>query len=38
METLPEADIMIKNGTKVEFISFVEGKSTTNTIEKMKNS
>lgn len=37
METLPEADIMIKNNTKVEFISFVEGKSTTNTIEKMKN-
>lgn len=36
METLPEADIMIKNGTKVEFISFVEGKSTTNTIKKMK--
>ncbi len=38
METLPEADIMIKNGTRVEFISFVEGKSTTGTIEKMKNS
>lgn len=38
METLPEADIMKKNGTRVEFISFVEGKSTTNTIEKMKNS
>lgn len=37
METLPEADIMIKNSTRVEFISFVEGKSTTNTIEKMKN-
>lgn len=37
METLPEADIMIKNGTKVKFINFVEGKSTTNTIEKMKN-
>ena len=37
METLPEADIMRKNGTKVEFITFVEGKSTTNTIEKMKN-
>ena len=26
METLPEADIMKKNGTRVEFISFVEGK------------
>lgn len=38
METLPEADIMKKNGTKVEFITFVEGKSTTNTIEKMKQS
>lgn len=37
METLPEADIMKKNGTRVEFITFVEGKSTTNTIEKMKN-
>lgn len=36
METLPEADIMKKNGTRVEFITFVEGKSTTNTIEKMK--
>lgn len=36
METLPEADIMKKNGTRVEFIKFVEGKSTTNTIEKMK--
>lgn len=38
METLPEADIMIKNNTRVEFIDFVEGKSTTGTIEKMKNS
>uniref|UniRef100_UPI0040265B46 D-glycero-beta-D-manno-heptose 1-phosphate adenylyltransferase n=1 Tax=Candidatus Scatousia sp. TaxID=3085663 RepID=UPI0040265B46 len=37
METLPEADIMIKNGTRVEFITFVEGKSTTNTINKMRN-
>ncbi len=37
METLPEADIMIKNGTRVEFIDFVEGKSTTNIINKMKN-
>lgn len=36
MKTLPEADIMRKNGTKVEFISFVEGKSTTNVIKKMK--
>ncbi len=37
IETLPEADIMLKNNTRVEFISFVEGKSTTNIIEKMKN-
>lgn len=37
MDTLPEADIMRKNGTKVEFIEFVQGKSTTNTINKMKN-
>ena len=36
METLPEADIMRKNGTRVEFISFVEVKSTTNVIKKMK--
>lgn len=35
METLPEADIMIKNNTKVEFIEFVEGKSTTKTIERI---
>lgn len=37
METLPEADIMKKNNTRVEFITFVEGKSTTNVINKMKN-
>ena len=37
METLPEADIMLKNGTRVEFIKFVEGKSTTNVIRKMQN-
>ena len=36
METLPEADIMKKNGTRVEFIEFVNGKSTTNIINKMK--
>ena len=35
METLPEADIMRKNGTRVEFISFVEGKSTTNVIKRV---
>ncbi|MFI3300485.1 MAG: D-glycero-beta-D-manno-heptose 1-phosphate adenylyltransferase [Candidatus Gastranaerophilales bacterium] len=37
LETLPEADIMKKNSTRVEFISFVEGKSTTNIINKMSN-
>lgn len=37
METLPERDIMIKNGTKVEFIDFVQGKSTTNIIDKINN-
>ena len=36
MQTLPEADIMKKNGTRVEFIEFVQGKSTTNIINKMK--
>lgn len=35
METLPEADIMRKNNTRVEFIEFVDGKSTTNIINKM---
>ena len=37
MQTLPEADIMIKNGTRVEFIEFVQGKSTTNVINKINN-
>lgn len=36
IETLPEADVILKNGGRVEFIEFVEGKSTTNTIEAMK--
>lgn len=36
-ETLPEADVIIKNGGRIEFITFVEGKSTTNTINAMKN-
>ena len=35
METLPEADIMKKNNTRVEFITFVEGRSTTNIINKI---
>ena len=36
LETLPEADIMRKNGTRVEFIEFVQGKSTTSKNKKMK--
>ena len=35
LETLPERDIVIKNNIKVEFIDFVEGKSTTNVIKKI---
>ena len=35
MDTLPEADIMKKNGTRVEFIQFVQGKSTTGIINKV---
>ena len=34
LETLPERDIVIKNNIKVEFIKFVEGKSTTNVIKR----
>lgn len=37
METLPEADVMRKNNIRVEFIDFVEGKSTTSTINKINN-
>lgn len=36
METLPEADIMRKNNTRVEFIEFVQGKSTTNVLKKVR--
>lgn len=35
IETLPEADIMQKNNTRVEFIEFVDGKSTTNILKKV---
>ncbi len=35
MDTLPERDIMLKNNIKVEFIEFVQGKSTTNVINKI---
>lgn len=37
IETLPEAKTVIKNGGKIEFISLVEGKSTTNVIKKIEN-
>lgn len=37
LETLPERDIVIKNNIKVEFIDFVQGKSTTNIINKINN-
>lgn len=35
LETLPERDIVIKNNIRVEFIDFVQGKSTTNVINKI---
>ena len=35
LETLPERDIVLRNNIKVKFIDFVEGKSTTNVIEKI---
>ena len=34
LETLPERDVVIRNDIKVEFIEFVQGKSTTNVINK----
>lgn len=34
LETLPERDIVLRNDIKVEFIEFVNGKSTTNVINK----
>ena len=39
LETLPqeEREVILKNNIDVKFIEFVQGKSTTNTIEKMKN-
>ena len=37
IETLPERDIVIRNNIKVEFIDFVNGKSTTNVINKINN-
>lgn len=35
IETLPEAKKIMETGTRIEFISFVEGKSTTSIIEKI---
>lgn len=35
VENLPEADVILKNGGRIEFITFVEGKSTTNMIKAM---
>lgn len=35
LETLPEAKAIIEAGGRIEFIEFVEGKSTTNTIKKI---
>ena len=37
IETLPERDIVLRNNIRVEFIKFVEGKSTTNIINKINN-
>ena len=37
LETLPERDVIVRNNIKVEFIKFVEGKSTTNIINKINN-
>ena len=33
--TLPERDVVLRNNIKVEFIEFVQGKSTTNVINKI---
>lgn len=40
LDTLPveEKEVILKNSIEVKFIEFVQGKSTTNTIEKMKQS
>lgn len=36
VNSLPEAKVVMDNGGRLEFINFVEGKSTTNIINKMK--
>lgn len=35
LETLPERNVVLENNIKVEFIEFVQGKSTTNVINKI---
>ena len=35
VETLPEAQTVLKNGGKIEFIKFVEGKSTTGIVKNI---
>ncbi len=35
IDTLPERDVILRNNIRVEFIDFVEGKSTTNVIKKI---
>ena len=35
VDTLPEAPVVLKNGGKIEFIRFVEGKSTTRVVESI---
>lgn len=35
VETLPEVKVILENGGRLEFIKFVEGKSTTSTIAKI---
>ena len=35
LETLPEREVVLRNNIKVEFIDFVQGKSTTNIINKI---
>ena len=37
LENLPERDVVLKNNVKVVFINFVDGKSTTNIINKINN-
>ena len=36
-EQLPEAEVVRRNGGRVEILSLFEGKSTTNIVEKIKN-